>query len=361
MTTRVWPVDAVADAPSYTGRGLRLSTVSPWLAGATAARPLGGRSGVRPGTSTASVTATSTTWTVKPHVGVVDAQAAAEAGPYAYSTDADVTGSVNAADATNPRIDVVYVRIDDPAEGDGTATPTVAFGYQAGTAAASPVAPTSWTGSARSMVLAHINVPAAGGGSPTVTWKAPTLTAAGGVIPVQTVAERDALAPLGTSFAPVLVYTYAIDSLDRSVGAGFSPVLGRLQHAEYTTTANVVADGVVVNAGSVTVDAAASTDTTFATPGGGTLTINSPGLYAVTWSVVSSSALTGRYFASVKIGATEVAREPGNGGSETTFTLSVPNVRIPTGGSVLTFEVFKNVGGASNVTGRIRITRLGAA
>lgn len=181
--TNVWPIAAVTGSPTYDGRHLRQTTVAPFVAGATATRPLGARSGVRPGTPTTTVTATSTTWTVGEHAGLIDAELAAEAGPYTYSIDVAQTGSMTAADPSNPRIDVVYIRIDDPAESDGSSVPLAAAGYQAGTPAASPVAPTTWTGSARSMVLAQINVPKVGGGSPSVTWVAPVSVAAGGITP----------------------------------------------------------------------------------------------------------------------------------------------------------------------------------
>ena len=149
MANFVWPADAVTGAPSYTGRALR-ETLAPMLAGATAARPLGARSGVRPGTSTTTVTATSTVWTVGPLAGVMDVQTASEAGPYLFACNAAQTGAVSAAHATLPRIDIVYIRLDDPAESDGTATPLVVAGYLAGTAAASPAAPAA---PARCMVL----------------------------------------------------------------------------------------------------------------------------------------------------------------------------------------------------------------
>jgi hypothetical protein len=199
MTNRVWPVDAVAGAPSYTGRALR-QTQAPLLFGATAARPLGARSGVRPGTSSATVTATSTVWTVKPHAGIVDLETAAEAGPYAYAIDADVTGAVTAANATNPRKDIVYVQLDDPAESDGSTVPAITPKYLAGTAAATPAAPAT---PARSMVLAEINVPVSGGGSPTVVWKAPRSAAAGGIVHVRDATDLATLLPYASAETPV--------------------------------------------------------------------------------------------------------------------------------------------------------------
>lgn len=177
MTITVFPVDAVSGSPTYAGQNLR-DALSVLCGYAPTSRPLGATSGVRPGTPTNTVTATSTTWTVKPHSGVVDAESAAAAGPYLYASDANTTGSVTAANATNPRIDIIYARVDDPSQGDGSTTPAVSFQYQAGTAAASPTAPSpSVTPSTRALVLANISVPASGGGSPSVTWVAPTFGA----------------------------------------------------------------------------------------------------------------------------------------------------------------------------------------
>jgi len=152
----------------------------------SSARPLGARSGVHPATPTTVVSATSTVWTVTPHCGVLDLEATAVAGPYNYSIDANVTGAVNAADAANPRLDLISVLLSDPDEGDGSATPSVAFTYTAGTPAVTPAVPAT---PARSLALAKIAVPVSGGGSPTVTLLAPFVAAAGGIAPARSSAE----------------------------------------------------------------------------------------------------------------------------------------------------------------------------
>lgn len=187
MSERLWPVDAVAGAPRYSGRGLR-QLQSPLLAGATTADPLGALSGVRPGTATTTVTATSTTWRCGLHAGVLDVQPAVEAGPYTYAVDAAVTGSMDAADASNPRTDRVYVQLTDQAEGNASSStpPSVRVLYIAGTARADAPVPAL---PARAMRLARINVPKQGGGNPTVTWEAPTSVAAGGIIPAASLEE----------------------------------------------------------------------------------------------------------------------------------------------------------------------------
>jgi hypothetical protein len=190
MAARVWPVDAVTGAPSYTGRALRQTSVSPFVAMGSTSRPLGGVSGVRPGTPASIVSATSTTWTVTPFPGVIDGEAAAIAGTYAYSFDTNQTGSVTAA-AGSARIDRLDVQVSDPAESDGTSTPGIAIVYTAGTpgSGVAPAAPS------RTHPLAQINVPASGGGSPTVTWTASYFAAPGGFVEFTTLTALNLWTP----------------------------------------------------------------------------------------------------------------------------------------------------------------------
>jgi len=191
MTARVWPVDAVTGAPSYTGRALRQTQVAPLVAGATTARPLGSLSGVRPGTASNIVTATGTTWTVTPFAGIIDGEALAIAGPYQYAFDANVTGSVTAA-AGSARVDRLDVQVSDPAESDGSSVPSIAIVKNDGAPGSGvPVA-----APARSHALAYINVPASGGGSPTITWVAPYVSAPGGLLYCNTFSQLPATANL---------------------------------------------------------------------------------------------------------------------------------------------------------------------
>jgi len=175
MANVAFPVDKVSAEPVFSGREAR-QAMSVALGGATAARPLGARSGVRPGTPASTVALpTATSYVIHPHAGVLDLQTSALAGPYWYvvgSDGVDETGTVNAAHGTWPRKDILWVRVDDPAE-EGTDPPLVVTGYTAGTAAAVPDPPAT---PARSMRLATISVPLSGGGTPTIVWDAPYLT-----------------------------------------------------------------------------------------------------------------------------------------------------------------------------------------
>lgn len=216
MVDTIYPANAVTGAPSYSGRMLRQSG-SAAFGGATSARPLGARSGVRPGTSVTTVTASSTTWSCGAFAGVADVQAAAEAGPYTFAFDAATSGAVTAADASSPRVDIVYVQINDPSESDGSTVPAATRLYLAGVPAAAPVAPAT---PARSFVVANINVPISGGGSPTVSWVAPYAVAAGGVLPVASSAGYPANAHEG-----FIVDDAALDALVRFNGSAWVRVV----------------------------------------------------------------------------------------------------------------------------------------
>jgi hypothetical protein len=200
MANNAWLLNAVTGAPAYSGRVGR-QVMSAALDGATAARPLGARSGVRPRTPSTTCTATSTTWTINPHAGILDTQTSAIAGPYWYAIDVALTGAVTAAHATWPRKDALWVGVNDPVE-DGSSVPAIVGGYTAGTAAASPTPPAT---PARCMRLATIDVPASGGGSPTCTFDAPVAVAAGGVSTVTTAADLTDLLARGTAAHPVPV------------------------------------------------------------------------------------------------------------------------------------------------------------
>ena len=175
MATKVGFLDASAGSPSYAGADIRglLSLVA---GVAPSGRGLGATSGVRPGTLTTTAFlsgGSNQTWNVSAHGGVIDAETSLTAGPYLYSTDGTDTGTISAANATYARIDILYVQINDSVQ-DGSGLESGQVLYLAGTAGPSPSAPSpSVSPSSRALVLAQINVPAVGGGNPTITWVAP--------------------------------------------------------------------------------------------------------------------------------------------------------------------------------------------
>lgn len=176
------------DGVSATAQGERQARAA--LHGGGAGRPLGGRSGFRVDTPSNILTATSTTWTLGPCSAWIDPGASTHQGMYGWSSDANITGAVTAADATYTRKDLVYIQVNDSSAGDGSGATTAPVLYLAGTPSASPVAPAL---PARSFEVGTITVPQAGGGSPTVVVNPARYVAAGGILPVSSLAERDAL------------------------------------------------------------------------------------------------------------------------------------------------------------------------
>jgi hypothetical protein len=171
---------------TYTPRQGR-QTLSPAFAGASAARPFGIVSGVRPGTSVTTVTTTTSTVTCQPFGGVADPQSSNLAGPYEFAFDGVQTFTLTAQSASVPRSDIVYVQLNDNAE-DGSSTSgtsSASLVYLAGTTVTIPTPPNT-----RTMIVAVINVPITGT-SPTVTWVAPYAVGAGGVLPSTTKALLD--------------------------------------------------------------------------------------------------------------------------------------------------------------------------
>lgn len=163
------------------------------LNGGGSGRLLGALSGFRVGTPSNILTATSTTWTLIACSAMIDPAASTTQGAYGWANDATVTGSMTAAHATNPRKDILYVRVDDSSAGDGTAgTPSATLNYLAGPSDGTNVAPAV---PARSFLVGTFNIPAAGGGAPTVTINPARFVAAGGVQPINDSTELATLVP----------------------------------------------------------------------------------------------------------------------------------------------------------------------
>ncbi|MEO3978764.1 hypothetical protein [Streptomyces sp. CAU 1734] len=173
MPVDVWGLDGL----TLSGLEARGGDAAMIMANGTAA---GSRSGVRPGDPGLTTTLAGSTINVSAGVATV---AYAGQGVYRVWQPSSVSpGSVAAAHATLPRVDLVYLRVWDTAvDGAGLAKADVV--YLAGTASASPVAPTP-AGTMVYMPLATISVPASGGGSPTVSLAVrPVTVAPGGIVP----------------------------------------------------------------------------------------------------------------------------------------------------------------------------------
>jgi hypothetical protein len=145
--------------------------------------------GFRPGAGNV-ITVTSTTWTLLPCPIMLTPSATTLQGSYRWASDANITGSITAADATYARKDIVYIQVNDSSSGDGSGALTAPVLYLAGTPSASPTPPVL---PARSFLIGTITVPQVGGGSPTVVRNPATFVAAGGIQPVADATEQASL------------------------------------------------------------------------------------------------------------------------------------------------------------------------
>ncbi|MFD0303949.1 hypothetical protein ACFVH1_32140, partial [Streptomyces sp. NPDC127123] len=141
--------------------------------------PLGARTGILPGSGGFTVTVSGTTITVG--TGIASLYYA-EQGVYRVAMTSTSNLTLDAAHATLSRIDLVYLRVwDNAVDGSGQAKADVV--YLPGTPSSTPSAPTP-SGTVIYMRLAHITVPAVGGGSPSVNnTVTPVTVAAGGIVP----------------------------------------------------------------------------------------------------------------------------------------------------------------------------------
>lgn len=159
--------------------------------GAGSGRQLGGRSGFRVGTPTNVLTVTSTTWTLGPCAAELDPGASTHQGMYGWSNDSNFSGSVTAADGTNPRKDIVYIQVNDSSAGDGSGAVSAPLLYLAGTPGVDPSAPA--LPNVRCFLVGTITVPQVGGGAPSAVLNPARYVAAGGILPVASEAEAAGL------------------------------------------------------------------------------------------------------------------------------------------------------------------------
>jgi len=265
--------------------------------GGGAGRPLGGRSGFRVDTASNILTATSTMWTLVPCSAMIDPGASTHQGMYGWSTDANVTGTVTAADATYARKDIVYIKINDSTAGDGSGLTTAPVEYRAGTPSADPEA-TKAVLQAREFLVGTITVPQVGGGSPTVVLNPARYVAAGGIQPVYSLAERDAL----TKYDMLAVRRGDIAERPTEVWDGATWRREVKTEAGQSTSPPIVKMGI-----GTSLSTNASGDGTFIVPGGGFPTamtsctladatpISALGAIIVKWTSNSSSKTDATY------------------------------------------------------------------
>jgi hypothetical protein len=129
--------------------------------------------------------------TVKSGLAIVPGTEGSKQGGYGVGNDADLVLSISAAHATLARIDIVVFRVRDTAYSGGV--DSAVLEVVTGTPSGSPTAPAT---PANSLLLATVAVGAAVTSitNANITDNRNWLTAIGGIIPVATATERNALA-----------------------------------------------------------------------------------------------------------------------------------------------------------------------
>lgn len=318
------------------------------LYGGGSGRRLGGRSGFRVDTPSNVLTATSTTWTLGPCAAQIDPGATTHQGMYGWSSDANVTGPVTAADATNPRKDIVYIQINDSTAGDGSGAVNADVKYLAGTPGTSPSAPTL---PARSFLVGTISVPVAGGGSPTVVLNPARFAAAGGTLPVSSQTEMSALTP----YVGMEVYRTDLDLICRYNGAAWGAVGA---HEEYTSSTLNVLNNSPWGPGVMALDATNSNSPGFGSwPAGDVFQASVPGTYAFHWYVTWGDPV-GACYLSIRRNPSGTILTSHQFPAAYEHDVTLPGVRLAANEQVK--FVFVQTSGATiaSVPHRVRVTRI---
>lgn len=349
MTITVLPMDATAGAPTYTAQHARQAQAA--LYGNPTGRVFGTRSGWRVGTLPSIVSVTSSAWTLNPCSCMIEPAAALYQGAYGWASDQVITGSMTAADSTNPRIDILYIQVNDSSAGDGSGLLTAPVSYLAGAAAPSgtQVAPSL---PPRSFLVATIAVPKSGSGSPTVTLNNAYFTASGGILPVFSQADQDGL----TASQGQVISREDLSSkpLFKWNGTAWSQISG-LAHAEFITqtpVTTIVNGGISV--GNLVADAANSFNGGFASgSAGGQITINATGVYLFSFILLPASNPSNTNLFIQTGGATVAATVGGwYGSQQTTLTATFYAVA----GTTFTFNCTTT--NSVSTGSRIRVTKL---
>ncbi|WFE45298.1 hypothetical protein [Verrucosispora sp. WMMD1129] len=260
-------------APSYNAAELRRSLGIFGSKAGTADR-FGARSGVHPA-GAAALSLSGTTLTVQHLQAVVYPAASTTQGPYLVQLPSH-THTVPAASA-QPRKDIVVLRVRDDDE-DGSGERDADTVYLTGTAASSPVEPSVPAGTVK---MGTIDVPATGGGDPTLTYSAPFFVATGGILPVRVSGDLPTTGLHEGAYAD----QWDDDTLYRWSGSAWTAVASAAAYAAALeplglgyTASNTTDSGVT----STTFVAGASIGTTFVAPLSGAVLITFGSLVRIT-------------------------------------------------------------------------------
>lgn len=315
MTSDPGFINAAAGTPSITANEMRLLMTGMFWQGH--ANRFAARGGVLPNNSSAQVDLSGTTITVRDLNAVVSPALTSDQGSYIVQLPSE-THPLSPADASNPRKDIVVVRIYDDDEDASTRRESVTE-YIVGTPSGTPSEPAVPTGAIR---LATIDVPVSGGGSATLTENWWYTVAQGGILPVRTSSEL----PTGARTNGMAVYRMDTESLDIWHGSTWATVGSRKGYQLWQTvrfTANgaftkgsysgIRAVKVKCQGGGGAGGGAEATSATQTSSGGG----GGGGVFAESW--ILESALSASHTVTVGAGGTAAAGAQGGTGGTTSF------------------------------------------
>lgn len=203
MADFAWGINADAGSPAYSAQSVRL-VAGMWL------YPGGDRTGAREGlrpASDATVFVSGGSWTVRPFQGSVYPGFTTTSGAYNLASTGD-TGSLDPADATNPRIDALDAQVLDDDE-DTSGSRLAQIVYTAGTPGASPSEPSA-PADGGSFRLATISVPAGDETLATIDTPGQWTVSLGGILPVR----GDSELPTTQRYAGMAVYRQDRDTIE---------------------------------------------------------------------------------------------------------------------------------------------------
>ena len=308
-------INADSGSPSYPADVMR-RIIGGLLFQAHADR-FGARGGVLPNHSVAQVVLSGDMITVRALNGVVTPALTTSQGPYLVQLPQE-THTLSPADPSNPRKDIVVLRVYDDDE-DALTLREARTEYLVGSPSGTPAEPAVPTGAIR---LATIEVPA--GGSPAATLTENWLYTAtnGGILPVRTSSEL----PTGSRTPGMAAFQIDTQALLVWLGSSWGTI-GNAKGYQYWQTVRFTANGSFVKAaypgiravrvrcqggGGAGGGAGATTSTQTASGGGG-----GGGVYAESW--ILESALSTSHAVTVGTGGTGVAGGQGNSGGTSSF------------------------------------------
>ncbi|MDG4796221.1 hypothetical protein [Micromonospora sp. WMMD1082] len=353
-------INASSGAPSYNAAELRRA-LGVLVSQAGSNDRFGARSGVHPA-GAAALSLSGFTLTVQHVQAVVYPAASTTQGPYLVQLPAH-THTVPAASA-QPRKDIVVLRVRDTDE-DGSGERDADTVYVTGTAAPSPVEPSVPAGTFR---MGTIDVPATGGGNPTLTYNSPFVVATGGILPVRVSGDLPSTGLHEGAYAD----RWDNDVLYRWNGSAWQAVASNAAYNAAFEATSLGYNGTNTNVTGITstsFEAGTSMGATFVAPASGSVLITFGGLVRITATADETVLLgmqvrtggtigSGTIVQAVSDVATVRHRKPTTSGNSIGETQASYQTQVTglTGGSTYNVQLLHRVTGGTGTVSNRRVS-----